>query len=101
MLDEQKCRAAGQQEFLKLDTGEHIYVIHRFVPDMKMCAFTEACRQQHLFLLPGAVVSHILFKLCPRKIQLAQDGLEQALVDFPPARKVCQITAQKACVLRP
>ena len=45
-----------------------------------MRRFAQASRQQNLFLLPGGKVRHVLFKLHPCKVQLAQDRLEQTLV---------------------
>ena len=75
MFHKQQCWAAGQQQLLQLHAGEHIHVIQGLVPDVQVCALTEAGRQQHLFLLARAVFAHILFKLGPREVQLAEDGL--------------------------
>ena len=64
-----------------------------------MRRLAQAPRQQHLFLLPGRKIRHVLFKLHPRKVQLAQDRLEQALIQPVPRGIRAQIPAQTGRVL--
>ena len=64
-----------------------------------MRRLAQAPRQQHLFLLPGRKIRHILFKLHSRKVQLAQDRLEQALIQPVPRGIRAQIPAQTGRVL--
>ena len=41
MLYEKNCRLEGQKQLLNLHSGDHIDVIHRFVPDVKILRLTD------------------------------------------------------------
>ena len=51
MLYEKNCRLEGQKQLLNLHSGDHIDVIHRLVPDMKMPWLTDGAGQQDFLFL--------------------------------------------------
>ena len=67
---------------LNLHPREDINVVEWLIPDVHMGLLAEAPGEQYLFLLPRAVIPHVLFKLDPREIQFSQDGFEQRLVNL-------------------
>ena len=93
-------RTEREQQLFNLDAGEDVDVVEGLVPDVQVRGLAQASRQQHLFLLSGGKVAHILFKLYPFKAQLAQDRLEKALVDVAVCRIAAQAAAQTGGVLR-
>ena len=55
MLHKEHGGLIGAQQLLDLHTGEHVDIIQRLVPDTEVGRAAEGRRQQHFFLLPGAV----------------------------------------------
>ena len=76
MLHEKHGGTAGPQELLKLHPGEDINIVQRLVPHIQVGALAQAAGKKHLLFLPGAIIGQILFKLYPREVQLAENGLE-------------------------
>ena len=54
MLYEKDRGLEGQKQLFNLLSGNHIDVIHRLVPDMKMPGLADGAGQQDLLFLPGA-----------------------------------------------
>ena len=54
MLYEQDRRLESQKQLFNLHSGNHIDVIHRLVPDMKMLGLADGAGQQDFLFLPGA-----------------------------------------------
>ena len=65
-----------------------------------MGGLAQASGQQHLFLLSGGVVAHILLELHSLEAQLPQDRQEQALIETVPGGVVPQQAPQTGGVLR-
>ena len=53
MLYEENRGLEGQKQFLDLHSGNHIDVIHRLVPDMKMLRLADGAGQQDFLFLSG------------------------------------------------
>ena len=54
MLYEKNRGLEGQKQLLDLHSGNHIDVIHRLVPDMKILWLTDGAGQQDFLFLSGA-----------------------------------------------
>ena len=65
-----------------------------------MRPFAEAAGEQHLLFLPAAVTRHILLKLAPGEIELAQDGKEKAPVNPLPQGIVLHRSRKEGSILR-
>ncbi len=63
VFHEEHRRPVLQQQLRDLDTGDHVDVVQRLVPDIEVRLLAEAPCQQHLLLLTSAVVGHVLFEL--------------------------------------
>ena len=53
MLYEENRGLVGQKQLLDLHSGDHINVIHGFVPDVKIIRLTDGARQQDFLFLSG------------------------------------------------
>ena len=99
MLHEKHGGTADPQELLKLHPGEDINIVQRLVPHIQVGALAQAAGKKHLLFLPGAIIGQILFKLYPREVQLAENGLELCLVQFIAPRELAQAAPQEGGVL--
>ena len=82
VLDKEHGWRIGGDERLDLPARIDIDKIERLIPDIHMRALTQASGDQNLLLLAAGKFRDILFKLHSLKIQLAEQGFEQALIDL-------------------
>ena len=54
MLYEKDRGLVGQKQLLDLHSGDHVNVIHRLIPDMKIPRLTDGAGQQDFLFLSGA-----------------------------------------------